>query len=107
MAIHGILVERIIVDVILFIIVAGNAVLGYRKGLSRVLFSFLSTIVALILVLVLYKPVLNYVFNRTNISSTVEHAIEKNISYLFEKDDIQTTEQLKNDDSILFELRHG
>lgn len=69
----------IIVDVILFIIIAGNAVAGYKMGLTKVVFNILSTVVAIILVFILYRPVSNYVFNNTQMAQNLKSTLAENL----------------------------
>lgn len=97
--VNGIVISGIIVDIILFFIIAGNAAICYRRGLARVIFGLLSGIVAIILVLILYKPITNYVINNTKASEKLETIFEDKLAYLFEKNNVENTEQLqKNDD---------
>ena len=95
-------ISGIVVDVILFFIIAGNAVFGYRRGLARVICSLLSTIIAIVLVIILYRPVTNYIINNTNISSKLENIFEEKLSYLFEKEnvDINNVEQIQKNKEI-------
>ena len=90
----------IIVDIILFFIIAGNAVLGYKRGLARVIFNICSSIVAIILVLILYRPTTNYIINHTKFSEKLETTFEEKLQYLFEKDNIENTEQLQENDDM-------
>lgn len=93
-------ISGIVVDIILFFIIAGNAAISYRRGLARVLFSLLSSIIAIILVLILYKPVTNYVINHTKASEKLEGVFEENLAYLFEKNNIENTEQLQENNNM-------
>lgn len=70
----------IIVDVIVFIIIAGNAVAGYKMGMTRVIFNIFSSLIAIILVFILYKPVSNYIFDHTKMAQNLENAIVENLS---------------------------
>lgn len=92
---NSLTMSGVIVDMILFFVLAGNAVLGYKKGLAKVIFSFLSSIIAIILVLILYKPVTNYVIYNTKASEKLETIFEENLESLFVKDE-QNTEQTKD-----------
>lgn len=74
----------IIVDVVLAIIILGNAILGYKKGLASILFSLISLVLAIVLVFVLYKPVSNYVFNNTSLNEKFENIIRDNLERKFE-----------------------
>ena len=99
-AVSELSVMGIVVDIILFFIIAGNAAMGYRSGLARVIFNIFSTIVAIILVLILYKPVTNYVINNTSAASKLESVFQENLQDLFQKENIQNTEQLQESESL-------
>ena len=90
----------VIVDIILFFIIAGNAVIGYRRGLAKVIYSFVSSLAVIILVLILYRPITNYIINNTNASEKLENVFEEKLGYLFEKEEIENTEQLQEDDNM-------
>ena len=93
-------ISGIIVDIILFFIIAGNAAINYRRGLARVIFSICSTVVAVILVLILYRPITNYVINETSASQKLETIFAENLQYLFEKNGLENTEQMQNDNEM-------
>lgn len=90
----------IIVDIILFLIVAGNAVFGYKKGLAGVIFNICSTIVAIILVFILYKPATNYIINHTKTAEKLEAIFEEKLQGVFENKNRETTEQLPENSNI-------
>lgn len=98
--VNGLAMSGIVVDIILFFIIAGNAAIGYRRGLARVLFSLLSAIIAIVLVLILYKPVTNYVIHHTKASEKLEGVFEENLAYLFEKNNIENPEQLQENNNM-------
>lgn len=89
---NGLSISGIIVDIILFFIIVGNAVLGYKRGLAKVIFNICSSIIAIILVFILYKPTTNYMINHTNISQKLESRFEENLQILFEKDKTENTQ---------------
>ena len=93
-------ITGIIVDIILFLIIAGNAVLGYRKGLVKVIFNICSSIIAIILVLILYKPTTNYIINNTGVAPKLESVFVEKLGYLFEKDNGQKAEETQNIDDM-------
>ncbi len=97
---NGLSISGIIVDIILFFILAGNATIGYRRGLARVIFSICSSIIAIVLVFILYKPVTNYVINNTNASYKLESVFQEKLQYLFEKDNVQDTQELQNNKNV-------
>ena len=83
----------IIVDIILFIMIAGNAVLGYKQGLTKLVIGICSSIIAIILVLILYKPITNYVLNNTNISQNMQYTIQDKLGALFSNPNAQNETQ--------------
>lgn len=95
-------ISGLVVDVILFFIIAGNAVLAYRRGFARVVFSLFSSIVAIILVIILYKPVTNYVIYNTNISNKLENVFEEKLIYLFERENVDSnnTQAMQENENI-------
>ena len=78
----------IIVDIIVFIIIAGNATYGYKRGLTKMIMGLLSNIVAIILVFILYTPISNFIINQTSISTSLETVIGNNLQGFFEKQGI-------------------
>ena len=99
-AINNVSAMGIVVDIILFFIIAGNAVMGYRRGLARVIFNICSTIVAIILVFILYKPTTNYIINNTSAAQKLESVFQDKLQYLFEKEEIQNSEELQQSESL-------
>ncbi len=91
----------IVVDLILFFILVGNAILGYKRGLVRVIFNICSSLIAIVLVLILYVPITNYIINKTQISQKLENVFEQKIAVLFEEDSIETAEQLQQNSSMI------
>ncbi len=94
----------IVVDVILFIIIAGNAVAGYKMGMTRVIFNIFSSLIAIILVFILYKPVSNYIFENTKMAQNLENAIVENLSGLLknEEETAETTNENTNNMLAVF-----
>jgi len=93
-------ISGIIVDVILFFIIAGNAVYGYKMGLVKVAFNIFSTLIAIILVFILYKPTVNYILNNTTIETKIESVFEEKLKHLLQSDNVQSTEQMQDSEKI-------
>ena len=87
------------IDILLFFVVAGNAVIGYRRGLARVIFNICSTIVALILVLILYKPTLNYFIEHTQIEQKLQQNLEEKLGSVFPSEQASTVPVQQEDDN--------
>ena len=78
----GIIVDGIIVAIILL-----STFLAYRKGLITLAIQLVSVIIAVVLTLVLYKPVSNVIIHVTAIDETIQNAI------LEEANDMMTNDQ--------------
>lgn len=70
----------IIIDLIIIALILLSTYFGYRKGLVRVIFKICSFIIAIILMLILYKPVSNYVINNTTYDEKIKTAISEKLS---------------------------
>ncbi len=76
----------IIVDLIIVAIILLSAFLAYRKGLVTLAIQLVAVIIAVVLTLILYKPVSNLIINVTGIDEMIQNAI------LEEANDIMTNE---------------
>lgn len=70
----------IIIDLILIGIILLSTFLGYKKGLIGVAFKIVSFIIALIVTLILFKPISNYIITNTEFATNIENAIEEKLS---------------------------
>lgn len=70
----------IFLDLILVIILLLNIFLGYKKGLINVVFSICAFLVALIITLILYKPISNIIIDNTEIDNKIREIIINNNS---------------------------
>lgn len=70
----------IIIDLIVIGIILLSTFLGYKKGLIGVAFKILSFIIAIIITLILYRPVASFIINNTEISKTIENIIVEKLS---------------------------
>ncbi len=70
----------IIIDLIVIAILLLSIFLGYKKGLIGVAFKILSFIIAIIITLILYRPVSNYIINNTEFAKTIENTITEKLS---------------------------
>ena len=74
----------IIVDLIIVAIILLSTFLAYRKGLITLAIQLVAVVIAILLTLLLYKPVSNVIINLTGIDETIQNAI------LEEANDIMT-----------------
>lgn len=70
----------ITIDLIAIGIIVLSTFLGYKKGLIGVAFKILSFIIAIIITLILYKPVANLIINNTGLAKTIESTITEKLS---------------------------
>lgn len=76
----------IVIDIILIAIVLLSAFLGYKKGLVKLGAKLFAGIIAIVVTIIIYKPVANIVINNTPIQSKIENTILKNTPQLVEGD---------------------
>ena len=77
----------IIVDLIIIAIILLSTFLAYKKGLITLAIQLVAVVIAVVLTLILYKPVSNLIINVTSIDETIQNAI------LEEANDIMTNEE--------------
>ena len=77
----------IIIDVIIVAIILLSTFLAYRKGLITLAIQLVAFVIAIVLTLLLYKPVSNVIINVTGIDEAIQNAI------LEEANDIMTNDQ--------------
>ena len=70
----------IILDVIIVAIVVLNIFICYKKGLVKLAVGLIAVLDAIILALILYKPVSNIIIKNTDIDEKIENAIINNFS---------------------------
>ncbi len=68
----------IILDIFIIAILALNIIMGYKKGLINVVFNIFAFLIAILISLILYKPVANFIINNTNIQENMKTMIMKN-----------------------------
>ncbi|MCI9063634.1 MAG: CvpA family protein [Clostridia bacterium] len=68
----------IVIDLIIIAIILLSTLIGYKKGLINVIFNLCAFLVALVITLVLYKPVTNWVIENTEFDNQIENIIIEN-----------------------------
>ena len=88
----------IILDIILVAIIALNIFICYKKGLVKLGAKLFAGIIAIILTIVLYKPVANAIIKNTPIDEKIENIIiENTTNFVDEKTkDVEATTQITN-----------
>lgn len=82
----------IFIDIILIAIILLSAFLGYKKGLVKLGAKLFAGIIAIIVTIIIYKPVSEIIINNTSIDEKVEDAIIQNTTNI-----INENEQIQND----------
>lgn len=70
----------ILIDIGILLIILLTTFLGYKRGFIKVAFKLLSFILALVIALLLYKPISDFILNHTSIPSKIETQITDRIS---------------------------
>ena len=65
----------IIVDIVVVTILLLNIITGYKKGLVNVIFNIFAFLIAIIITLIIYKPVSEIIIRNTNIHDSIKTAI--------------------------------
>ena len=65
----------IVIDIIIAAILVLSIILGYKQGLVKVVFNVCAFLVAIIATLILYRPVSNFVLEKTEIDDKIKNAI--------------------------------
>lgn len=88
----------IIVDIVLIAIIILSAGLAYKKGLVSLGVKLFAFVIAIVITLILYKPVASFVINVTSIDETIENAIFEKANEMIEGE---------NNDSITNQVIEG
>lgn len=76
-----------IADIILIIVLALCIFLGYRRGLIKVAVRIIGFVAAILIALVFYTPISNYIINNTDITENLSKTIESKIYNQEEKEE--------------------
>lgn len=68
-----------IADLIILAIVGICVIVGYKKGLVEVGFKLISFILAIIIALMFYEPVANFIIEKTEFDESIQQTIQQNI----------------------------
>ena len=70
----------LIVDIIILLILGLCLFIGYKRGLAKCLLKVCTTILAIIIAIVLYKPFVNFIVENTTIDDNIKLSLEKIIN---------------------------
>lgn len=87
----------IVIDIILVLIIALSAFLGYKKGLVELGAKLFAGIIAIVITLIIYKPVGNIVIKNTSIDEKIENTIlEKTANVIDENSKISDNKYIQD-----------
>ena len=75
-----------VVDIIIVLTVVVSALLAYRKGLISLSVQLLATIISILIIIVIYKPVSNLIINTTGIDEYIQNGILEKVTDVVEQD---------------------
>lgn len=82
-----------ILDIVLFIILALGALIGYKKGLAKIVLKLVGFVLSLILAYIFCTPLSNYLYEDVGLGTKISSSIEESISgYISNK-----SEEIKED----------
>lgn len=84
----------IIVDLIIIAIIVFSTFVAYKKGLISQAIKLVAVIISIIITLLLYRPVSDFIINTTTIDETIQNGIyEKSYEIMIKKDGNSEMEQ--------------
>lgn len=75
----------IFLDLIIVLFILGSVYFGYKKGLITLGIQLITTIVALVITLMIYKPIGDVIIEKTTIDENIQSVVEKNVNNLVEE----------------------
>lgn len=69
-----------LLDLIVFILIVLITFMGYKKGLIKVAFKLISFVLAIIISIILYKPISTFIINNTPLYEKIENTVEERLS---------------------------
>lgn len=77
----------IIIDIIIILFILASVFFGYKKGLISLAINIVAFIIAMVVTLLLYKPIGNIIINNTTIDEKLQQMIQTKIEEFMENDD--------------------
>ena len=97
-----------IIDIIIIAIIVVCVFFGYKKGLVGVAVNILGFIIALLIALILYVPISNFIINHTSIQPTLEEAIRGTVtSYVIKDSEEEQEESEDNSPKVMTDYING
>lgn len=93
----------IIIDAIILGILVLCIVLGYRKGLTGSLLKIISFVLALVIAFILFKPVSNFIIDKTDWDENLEQGIRNTILSSDKQEETISQEEKQNMPSVMLD----
>lgn len=93
----------IIIDAIILGILVLCIALGYRKGLTGSLLKIISFVLAIVIAFILFKPVSNFIIEKTNWDENLEQGIRDTILNNDKQEEVAAQEDNQNMPSVMLE----
>lgn len=90
----------IFVDLIIILIIGLCVFTGYRRGLAKCLLKLFTTVLALIIAIILYKPLVNFVVGSTTIDENIQLSLERILTNSIKENGTENKEIVKEDSGI-------
>lgn len=91
----------IIIDIVLVLFLLGSVYLGYKKGLVSVAVSLVAFIAAIIITVMLYRPIADMIIKNTDWDEKLQATIQSNV------DSATTSNKKEGENSITDEIVEG
>lgn len=85
----------LIIDLIILGLILLCVFFGYKKGLTKCVIKILSFVIAIIVAVVLFKPISNFIINNTQIDDNIKNSIVEIVS-----EDVTETGKVKEDSNL-------
>ena len=69
-----------VLDLGLLAFIGLTTFVGYKRGLIKVAFKLISFILAIVLSVVLYRPIANFIIDHTSIDDTIQNTVEERLT---------------------------
>lgn len=90
----------IVVDLIIVLLIGLCIFTGYKKGLVKCILKLCTAVLALIIAVVLYKPLANFIVNNTTIDENIQLSLERVVRDSMNDDNNENGEVVKEDSGI-------
>ena len=77
----------IVIDIIIILFILASVFFGYKKGLISLAINILAFIIAMVVTLLLYKPIGNIIINNTTVDEKLQQMIQTKIEEFMKNDD--------------------